>query len=63
MDADKLADRNVLWTILISRYIEQGYGEKELDCFMELLREGDLLLHFTMLICVLKAGRSIGVIC
>ena len=58
MDSDKLADRNVLWTILVSSYIEQGQGEKELDSFMKMLREGDLLLHFTMFICVLEAGRS-----
>ena len=47
--------------MLNSGYVEQGSAEKACpDSFTKMQRKGDLLLHIAMLVCVLKAGGTIG---
>ena len=50
----------VLWTALISGYVDQGYGEEALECFEQMQVEGRVLPNSATFICIVKACGGIG---
>ncbi|KAI5059977.1 hypothetical protein GOP47_0024397 [Adiantum capillus-veneris] len=50
----------VLWTAMLSAYTEQGQGEKALDLYKQMQRDGLLTLDYVIIVCVLQACGKTG---
>jgi pentatricopeptide repeat protein len=52
----------VLWTSLLTGYVEHGHAQEAVDCFDEMMEEGGISPDLVTFVCVLRACGSIGAI-